>query len=132
MHLAVLRTRGNSALCDRLALVEQRSEQERTASDVTVRPRMATSPSRKEATIMEHQQTMANGINLHVVQDGSSIGRFVVLLHGFPEFWHSWRRQIPHLAAPGYRVWEAVNRIKQAVEEHRYLRCFPDKRLTVT
>jgi kynureninase len=29
-------------------------------------------------------------------------------------------------------VWEAVNRIKQAVEEHRYLRYFPGKRLTVT
>ena len=29
-------------------------------------------------------------------------------------------------------VWEAVNRIKQAVEEHRYLRYFPGQRLTVT
>ncbi|MFC1920019.1 alpha/beta fold hydrolase [Chloroflexota bacterium] len=54
---------------------------------------------------MEHKQITANGINLHVVQDGSSTGRFVILLHGFPEFWYSWRRQIPHLAAAGYRVW---------------------------
>jgi len=27
------------------------------------------------------------------------------LLHGFPEFWYGWRRQIPYLAAAGYRVW---------------------------
>jgi pimeloyl-ACP methyl ester carboxylesterase len=28
----------------------------------------------------------------------------VVLLHGFPDFWYSWRNQIPALAAAGYRV----------------------------
>jgi pimeloyl-ACP methyl ester carboxylesterase len=28
----------------------------------------------------------------------------VVLLHGFPEFWYSWRHQIPALAAAGFRV----------------------------
>jgi len=54
---------------------------------------------------MEHQQITANGINLHVVQDGPSTGRLVILLHGFPEFWYGWRRQIPYLAAAGYRVW---------------------------
>ncbi len=54
---------------------------------------------------MEHQQVTTNGINLHVVQDGPSTGRLVILLHGFPEFWYGWRHQIPHLAAAGYRVW---------------------------
>ena len=54
---------------------------------------------------MDHQQITANGINLHVVQDGPSTGRLVILLHGFPEFWYGWRRQIPYLAAAGYRVW---------------------------
>jgi pimeloyl-ACP methyl ester carboxylesterase len=54
---------------------------------------------------MEHQQITANGINLHVVQDGPSAGRLVILLHGFPEFWYGWRRQIPFLASAGYRVW---------------------------
>lgn len=53
----------------------------------------------------EHQQIITNGINLHVVQDGPSAGRLVILLHGFPEFWYGWRRQIPYLAAAGYRVW---------------------------
>jgi pimeloyl-ACP methyl ester carboxylesterase len=28
-----------------------------------------------------------------------------ILLHGFPEFWYGWRRQIPYLAAAGFRVW---------------------------
>jgi pimeloyl-ACP methyl ester carboxylesterase len=55
--------------------------------------------------MMEHQQVTTNGINLHVVQDGPGDGRLVLLLHGFPEFWYGWRRQIPYLAAAGYRVW---------------------------
>src|SRR5438046_9943078 len=39
---------------------------------------------------------------LHYVEAGD--GRPVVLLHGFPEFWYSWRFQIPALAAAGFRV----------------------------
>lgn len=54
---------------------------------------------------MQHQQIATNGIRLHVVQDGPSDGPLVVLLHGFPEFWYGWRRQIPYLASAGYRVW---------------------------
>jgi pimeloyl-ACP methyl ester carboxylesterase len=41
-------------------------------------------------------------IDLHYVEDGS--GPLIVLLHGFPEFWYSWRHQIPALAAAGFRV----------------------------
>ena len=54
---------------------------------------------------MEHRQITTNGISLHVVQDGPSTGPLVILLHGFPEFWYGWRRQIPYLANAGYRVW---------------------------
>ena len=46
-----------------------------------------------------------NGINLHVIMAGPSDGPLVLLLHGFPEFWYGWRRQIPALAAAGYHVW---------------------------
>jgi pimeloyl-ACP methyl ester carboxylesterase len=46
-----------------------------------------------------------NGINLHVVQSGPQSGSLVILLHGFPEFWYGWRRQIQPLAESGYRVW---------------------------
>lgn len=43
-----------------------------------------------------HQQGVVNGIRLHWVEQGQ--GPLVLLLHGFPEFWYSWRRQIPVLA----------------------------------
>ncbi len=45
-----------------------------------------------------------NGIALHVAEAGPENGPLVMLLHGFPEFWYGWRRQIPALAAAGYRV----------------------------
>lgn len=41
-------------------------------------------------------------LRLHYVDAGS--GPLVVLLHGFPEFWFSWRHQIPTLKAAGFRV----------------------------
>jgi len=43
-----------------------------------------------------------NGIELNVLEEGS--GPLIVLCHGFPELAFSWRRQIPALAAAGYRV----------------------------
>lgn len=43
-----------------------------------------------------------NGIRLHYVEAGE--GPLVVLLHGFPEFWYSWRHQIPALAQAGFHV----------------------------
>jgi pimeloyl-ACP methyl ester carboxylesterase len=45
-----------------------------------------------------------NGIKLHTVQTGSKSGPPVILLHGFPEFWYGWRKQIPALADAGCRV----------------------------
>jgi epoxide hydrolase 4 len=36
--------------------------------------------------------------------EGPKDGPAVVLLHGFPEFWYGWRRQIEPLAAAGFRV----------------------------
>src|ERR1700733_10839040 len=45
------------------------------------------------------------GLRLHVVEDGPVSGaQLVVLLHGFPEFWYAWRKQIPGLAAAGFHV----------------------------
>jgi len=41
-------------------------------------------------------------VKLHAVEAGR--GPLVVLLHGFPEFWWSWRLQIPALAAAGFHV----------------------------
>jgi pimeloyl-ACP methyl ester carboxylesterase len=45
---------------------------------------------------------VGGGVTLHYVEAGE--GPLVVLLHGFPEFWYSWRHQIPALAAAGFRV----------------------------
>lgn len=44
-----------------------------------------------------HKFLVSNGIKLHYVTQGE--GPLVLLLHGFPEFWYSWRHQIPALAA---------------------------------
>jgi epoxide hydrolase 4 len=46
----------------------------------------------------------ANGLRFHVVEAGPPDGPPVVLLHGFPELWYGWRRQIGPLAAAGHRV----------------------------
>ncbi|CAL1360934.1 unnamed protein product [Linum trigynum] len=50
----------------------------------------------------DHQRIKANGIWLHVAQKGT--GQLVLLLHGFPDFWYSWRHQITYLADRGYHV----------------------------
>ncbi len=39
---------------------------------------------------------------IHCVEAGE--GPLVVLVHGFPESWYSWRHQLPALAAAGYRA----------------------------
>ncbi len=41
-------------------------------------------------------------VNLHYVEAGD--GPLLILLHGFPEFWFGWRKQIEPLAAAGFRV----------------------------
>lgn len=53
----------------------------------------------------EHHFIRTNGITLHTVMAGPEDGPVVILLHGFPEFWYGWQRQIPALAAAGFRVW---------------------------
>src|SRR4051812_20833869 len=49
-----------------------------------------------------HAYADVNGVRLHYVEAGA--GPLVLLLHGFPEFWYAWRRQILPLAAAGLRV----------------------------
>ena len=45
-----------------------------------------------------------NNLDFHIVMAGPADGPLVILLHGFPEFWYGWRRQIPALAAAGYHA----------------------------
>jgi len=44
----------------------------------------------------------ANGIRVHLAEQGA--GPVVLLCHGFPESWYSWRHQLPALAAAGYHA----------------------------
>lgn len=47
-------------------------------------------------TSWTHAYITTNGINLHYVTQGE--GPLMLMLHGFPEFWYSWRYQIPEFA----------------------------------
>jgi pimeloyl-ACP methyl ester carboxylesterase len=55
-------------------------------------------------TALRHHRARLNGVHLHWVEAGPTAGKAVILLHGFPEFWYSWRHQIPALAAAGFRA----------------------------
>lgn len=50
-----------------------------------------------------HRHALINGINMHYVEQGEGVP--VILCHGFPHLWFSWRHQIPAIAAAG---WKAV------------------------
>jgi epoxide hydrolase 4 len=53
---------------------------------------------------LEESFIKTNGIQLHVVMAGAQSGPPVVLLHGFPENWRCWIRQLPALVGAGCRV----------------------------
>ncbi|RBP05691.1 pimeloyl-ACP methyl ester carboxylesterase [Roseiarcus fermentans] len=53
-------------------------------------------------TDITHRFVEANGIRHHVAEAGE--GPLVLLCHGFPESWYSWRWQLQALAAAGYRA----------------------------
>ena len=55
------------------------------------------------AAEITHRTVATNGIDMHIAEAGGD-GPLVVLCHGFPELWSSWRHQIPALAEAGYRV----------------------------
>ena len=49
-----------------------------------------------------HRFITTNGIKMHIAECGS--GPLVLLLHGFPELWYTWRHQLPALAAAGFHA----------------------------
>jgi pimeloyl-ACP methyl ester carboxylesterase len=49
-----------------------------------------------------HRTVATNGIRMHLAEMGA--GPLVVLCHGFPESWYSWRHQLPTLAEAGFRA----------------------------
>jgi pimeloyl-ACP methyl ester carboxylesterase len=56
-------------------------------------------PAMPEVT---HRMLATNGIRLHVAEQGE--GPLIILCHGFPECWYSWRHQLPALAKAGFRA----------------------------
>src|SRR5581483_3345909 len=77
-----------------------------------------------------HHFVDLNGIRMHYVQQGA--GPLVILCHGFPETWYSWRHQIPALAEAGFRVVAPDQRgygrtdRPQAIEDYNALRLAGD------
>ncbi|MEV7404639.1 alpha/beta hydrolase [Streptomyces sp. NPDC091267] len=69
------------------------SQPDRTP-DATDRP--APSPA------VTHRTVPSPAGRIHLVEQGT--GPLVLLVHGFPESWYSWRHQLPALAAAGYRA----------------------------
>lgn len=51
---------------------------------------------------IEHRMVETNGIRLHIAEMGQ--GPAVILCHGWPETWYSWRHQLPALAQAGFRA----------------------------
>jgi pimeloyl-ACP methyl ester carboxylesterase len=49
-----------------------------------------------------HRSVSANGTRFHIAEAGE--GPLVLLLHGFPEFWWTWRHQLTSLPAAGFRA----------------------------
>src|SRR5260370_165952 len=49
-----------------------------------------------------HRSVSANGTRFHVAESGD--GPLVLLLHGFPEFWWTWREQLSSLKGAGFRA----------------------------
>ncbi len=70
---------------------------------------------------IRHDSAQVGDVRLHYVECGSASGNLVILLHGFPEFWYSWRHQLPelgkrfHVVAPdmrGFNLSDKPARIK--------------------
>jgi pimeloyl-ACP methyl ester carboxylesterase len=53
-------------------------------------------------TEVRHRSILANGIRMHLAEAGE--GFPVVMCHGWPELWFSWRHQLRALSAAGFRA----------------------------
>jgi pimeloyl-ACP methyl ester carboxylesterase len=60
------------------------------------------SPNSAQLTSIKHRFIQVNGINMHIAEQGA--GPLIVLAHGWPELWYSWRHNLPALAAASYHA----------------------------
>ena len=74
------------------------SRDERARSSIFSRPTDSVAPMGQ----VVHRTISTNGISMHIAEQGE--GPLVILCHGFPELWYSWRHQLAALAEAGYHV----------------------------
>jgi pimeloyl-ACP methyl ester carboxylesterase len=60
------------------------------------------SPPPQPIANVAHRSISVGEVRLHVAEAGA--GPVVVLLHGFPELWYSWRHQLQAIADAGYHA----------------------------
>ena len=53
---------------------------------------------------ISQRRVATNGIELNIAEQGAADAPLVLMLHGFPESWYSWRHQFEPLAAAGYHA----------------------------
>src|SRR5258705_8074940 len=70
---------------------------------------------------IDHGYAELGNVRLHYAECGRDNDELVLLLHGFPEFWYSWRHQLPvlgskfHVVAPdlrGYNLSDKPSRVE--------------------
>ncbi len=59
-------------------------------------------PREEQIEGVTHRVVDVGGLSMHIAEAGT--GPLVLLLHGFPESWYSWRHQLVALAAAGYHA----------------------------
>jgi pimeloyl-ACP methyl ester carboxylesterase len=57
-------------------------------------------PISAQNSCINHRLIQVNGIKMHIAEQGEC--PLIVLAHGWPELWYSWRHVLPALAAAGY------------------------------
>jgi hypothetical protein len=60
------------------------------------------SASSAQIKSVKHRSVHVNGIEMHIAEQGE--GPLIVLAHGWPELWYSWRHVLPALGAEGYHA----------------------------
>src|SRR6266850_7657753 len=74
--------------------------------------------------VIDHGYAQLDGVRLHYAECGSGNDDLVLLLHGFPEFWYSWRHQLAalgrsyHVVAPDMRGYNLSDKPAR-VEDYR-------------
>ncbi|MCW2543516.1 MAG: putative hydrolase [Frankiales bacterium] len=65
-------------------------------------------PAEESSVLVEgpwrHRDVSASGLRFHIAEHGPADGPLVLLLHGFPEFWWSWRHQLVALGDAGFHA----------------------------